>query len=189
MAQQSRTSMTHSSIDDDDKTMSIKVDGTVNGREISYNRRFDVRGMNGSQKDALKQRVFDSLGVGESPKPPKPPVPPAARRGPNGPVGPQDPEPSRRREHTSEHSDDDANKESVTFVCKTCTGNMKLEILGHNFGFTREAKTNKDRENPFPMTVDMAPGKYEYIYWQNSVQQMHLLFEVKAGEKNEVTVK
>jgi hypothetical protein len=173
MAQQSRRSSLRTSIDDDDKTMTISVDGTVNDREISYNRRFKVSGMSGSEKDALKNRVFDSLGVGE---PPKPPMPAAA---------PKPPTPPAPSGFSSTKSDD----ETVTFVCPTCTGRMRLEVLGENFSLTRETDSKKDKANPFPMTTTMRPGKYEYIYWQNGVQQMHLLFEVKAGQKNEVTVK
>lgn len=77
----------------------------------------------------------------------------------------------------------------MTFVCKTCAGKIRLEVLGHNYGYTHEMDTDKKSQNPFPMSIQMVPGKYEYIYWQNGVQQMHLLFEVKAGQKNEVTVK
>ena len=41
----------------------------------------------------------------------------------------------------------------------------------------------------FPVAIFLVPGNYEYVYWQNGVQQMHLLFAVRAGEKNVVTVK
>lgn len=180
-AQRSRMS---TSIDDDDRTMAISVEGTVNGREINYNRRFNVAGMSGTEKEALKSRVLDSLGVSappqplvvsSAPTPPTAPTPPAARS-------------SWSQSHSQTQSADDG-EEDVTFLCKTCTGKMRLEITGTNFSLSRETSTNKENEDPFPMTVQMAPGKYEYIYWQNGVQQMQLSFEVKAGQKNEVTVK
>lgn len=174
MAQQSRSAFTHTSINDDDKTLSIQVDGTVDGKEISYNRRFNVRGMSSDQKDALKARVFDSLGIGEPPKPPRPPKPP---------------KPARSYEDGSVHVDQSADEQAVTFVCKTCTGRMRLEVTGENFSLSRETDSRKEGDKPFPMTVSLLPGDYKYTYWQNGVQQMELPFSVKVGEKNEVTVK
>ncbi len=51
-------------IEDDGKTLSIQIEGVVNGREIRYRRTFDVAGMNDLQKDVLKCRVFYAQGLG-----------------------------------------------------------------------------------------------------------------------------
>ncbi len=51
-------------IADDGKTLSIQIEGVVNGREIRYRRTFDVAGMNDLQKDVLKCRVFYAQGLG-----------------------------------------------------------------------------------------------------------------------------
>lgn len=174
MAQQSRRINTN--IDDDGQTMAISIRGTVDGKKISYKHQFNVSGLSKAEKDALKARVLDSLGVAEPPKPPKPPMPPAAHKPPTPPASPG---------FSATKSDD----ETVTFVCPTCTGRMRLEVSGDNFSLTRETDSKKDKANPFPMTTTMSPGKYTYTYWQNGVRQMDLPFEVKTGQKNEVIVK
>ena len=51
-------------IEDDGKTLSIQIEGVIDGREIRYRRTFDVAGMNGLQKDVLKCRVFYVQGLG-----------------------------------------------------------------------------------------------------------------------------
>jgi hypothetical protein len=51
-------------IEDDGTTLSIKIDGFVNGREIRYNHAFNVADMNGLQKEVLKCRVFYAQGLG-----------------------------------------------------------------------------------------------------------------------------
>lgn len=75
-AQQKNVSINHS-INDDGKTLSIKVKGTVDGKPVDYSSTFDVTGMSKAQRDALKERVYDSLGL-PSPVAPVPPVPPIA---------------------------------------------------------------------------------------------------------------
>lgn len=57
-------------IDDDDRRLSIQIDGTKAGHTVQYARTFDVTGMSRSQKDALQDQVLDSLGLGDSPTPP-----------------------------------------------------------------------------------------------------------------------
>lgn len=170
MAQQSRTSNLRTSIDDDDKTMAIEVEGTVNGKPVSYNQRFKVAGLGEAEKEALKNRVFDSLGLGQAPRPPVVAAPPNS---------------SRRFESGETMTEE----QTVTFVCKTCAGRIRLEVSGTNFSLTRESNSKNEAEKVFPMTVPMAPGKYNYTYWQNGVQQMELPFSVKTGAKNEVLVK
>ncbi len=51
-------------ITDDGKTLSIKIDGFVDGREIRYSGTFDVTEMNDLQKGLLKCRVFYAQGLG-----------------------------------------------------------------------------------------------------------------------------
>ncbi|QJD78659.1 hypothetical protein [Spirosoma rhododendri] len=158
-AQTSTYSSTHSSINDTDKTLSIQINGQRNGREFAYNRTFDVRGLNKTQKEAIKNRVLDSLGLGENPPAP----------------------------HRPEAAINATGEVPVTFVCPTCEGRVKLMVSGPTT-ITEEfdAPKNKGR---FPRTLTLLPGEYQYEYWQNGVQQMRLPFTVKAGEGNEVKVK
>jgi hypothetical protein len=59
---QGNISITHT-VNDDGKTLSIKITGTANGKAIDYDRAFDVKGMRAVQKNALKDKVYDSLGL------------------------------------------------------------------------------------------------------------------------------
>jgi hypothetical protein len=74
-------------IDDNGKQLSIKVKGTINGKAVDYSRVFDVSGMAKEQKDALKERVFDSLGL-PMPVAPLAPLAPATPRAIVEPIAP-----------------------------------------------------------------------------------------------------
>ena len=50
-------------ISDDEKTLSIQVDGNENGRDIHLTKTFDVAHMNSLQKDLLKYQVFKAAGL------------------------------------------------------------------------------------------------------------------------------
>ena len=65
------------SINDDGKKMSITIKGDIGGKTVVYDRTFDVTGWTDKQKEKLKARIYDSLGL-EAPVPPKPPVAPRA---------------------------------------------------------------------------------------------------------------
>ncbi|KQS33490.1 hypothetical protein [Dyadobacter sp. Leaf189] len=71
------------SIDDDGKTMSIRVTGTIDGREINFSRSFDVAELSRDERTELRDEVMESIASGELdvPEPPQPveapaPVPP-----------------------------------------------------------------------------------------------------------------
>lgn len=149
-------------IDDDTKYMSIDVAGTQDGRLISYNQRFGVAGLTVRQREALKDRVLDSLGVSQASKPPRPPQPPAPPR-PEG--------------------------ESVTIRCESCKDQMRLEIYGTGYTLLHEADSRKERAGTFPMALALQPGTYRMIYRQNRVLQSQATFTVKSGEPNVVVVK
>ena len=71
---QKNISITHS-INDDGNRLSIIIKGTANGKPIDYNRVFNVSNMNTAERNALKERVYDSLGL-SAPTPPHPPIAP-----------------------------------------------------------------------------------------------------------------
>ncbi|GAA4410373.1 hypothetical protein GCM10023187_34860 [Nibrella viscosa] len=57
----------HQEINDNGKTLRIRVDAEQKGRaEIHYQRTFDVKGMSKEEKEALVSRVIDSLGIVEA---------------------------------------------------------------------------------------------------------------------------
>lgn len=52
------------SINDDGKTLQMEIKGQrVNGEKVKYKRTFDVSALSESQRDSLKTRVLDSLGI------------------------------------------------------------------------------------------------------------------------------
>ncbi|MBC8155480.1 MAG: hypothetical protein H7Z72_21540 [Bacteroidetes bacterium] len=159
VAQSSEHSTLRTEINDDDKTYSIKIDGDRNGKPVHYNRTFRVAGMSAAQKEAMKNRVLDSLGLGEAPPPPPRPI-----------------------------AEVNSGTAKVTFTCPTCTGKAKLSITGEGFSADREVEIEKNKPG-FPFELDMPPGEYQYTYWQNTVEQMQLPFTVKADQENTVKVK
>jgi hypothetical protein len=78
------------SIDDDGTTMSIRVTGTINGKEVDYAKTFDVSDMTREERAALRDEVFASLGAGklEAPAAPSAPSAPAAPSAPPSPPAP-----------------------------------------------------------------------------------------------------
>ncbi|MBD2751574.1 hypothetical protein [Spirosoma validum] len=70
------------SISDDEKNLSIRVNGTVDGKPIDYDRTFDVSSLNKSERDALRERILDSLNI----RMPEPPIPPTAPKAPEPPT-------------------------------------------------------------------------------------------------------
>lgn len=76
MAQKSSKSSLSETIQDDGKTLSVKITGDVNGRTVNYSNKFNVKGMSSAEKDALTKRITDSLGIKSSHQP-STPTPPA----------------------------------------------------------------------------------------------------------------
>lgn len=178
-AQTSRQSTTHSQINDDGKTLSIRVEGQVNGQSIDYQHTFDVARLSGPAKDALKQRVFDSLGIGEPPKPPLPPRPPL----PPASLG-------RSESDTSTGESDTDKDQNVTFRCETCTGKIKLTVTRstEDYSFERDTKIDSQKRF-FPYQLPLPAGEYRLTYYQNDVLQIQSTFTVKSGQENTVVVK
>ena len=187
-AQTSRQSTTHTQINDDGKTMSVRVEGQVNGRAIDYQRTFDVTRLSDRAKDDLKHHIFDSLGIGEPPRrsagavdSPKPPLPPTP------PTSPTSPGPLKSGSDGESDTDDEQN---VTFRCETCTGKIKLTVTRstNDYSFERDTKIDSQKRF-FPYQLPLPPGEYRLAYFQNDVLQIQSTFTVKAGEENTVVVK
>lgn len=82
------------SVDDDGKKLTIKVTGTIDGKEVDFDKSFDVEGLDKYEREALRERVLTSISSGnldlqlpkarceasasaDLPKPPAPPAPEA----------------------------------------------------------------------------------------------------------------
>ena len=89
IAQQKNVSINHT-IHDDEKTLSIKIKGTINDKPVDYSRTFDVSGMTKEQRDAIKRNVYDSLGLAD-PVTPRAPLHPLAPQFVIEPVAPVEP--------------------------------------------------------------------------------------------------
>ncbi|ADB40604.1 hypothetical protein [Spirosoma linguale] len=81
------------SINDDGKTLSIRINGTVDDKPIDYDRTFDVSGLNKDERNALREHILDSLHV-SMPEPPRirtarAPRAPMAPRAPLAPISPR----------------------------------------------------------------------------------------------------
>ncbi|GAB3905149.1 hypothetical protein GCM10028803_35600 [Larkinella knui] len=77
---QERSSISRS-INDNGKTLRIKIDVEQSSRAIHYDQEFDASGMSKEEKDALISSIQDSLGVHVVVSPPRAPKPPVAPRG------------------------------------------------------------------------------------------------------------
>lgn len=173
-AQTARQSTTHTQINDDGKTLSVRVEGQVDGRAIDYQHTFNVARLNDAAKDALKHRIFDSLGIGEPPKPPLPPTPPHPPQG-----GP-----------SVDSESGTGEEQNVTFRCETCTGKIKLSIIRSTDDYSFERATHIDSQKRFfPYQLPLPSGEYRLKYFQNDVLQIQSMFTVKSGQANTVVVK
>lgn len=165
-AQTSTSSNLNTSIQDDGKTLSIQVDGQRGEQPINYRRTFNVAKLSNTEKDALRKRILDSLGVGvpASPSPPTAPTPPGGTPA--------------------------TNAQTVTFQCTTCEGKIKLSVKSASENYAYERATKIDTEKPFfPHQLSLPPGDYKLTYYQNGVLQIQSTFIVKEGEKSTVVVK
>ncbi len=132
-AQKSVHSNLNTSINDDGKTYSIRIDGDRDGKAVRFSRTFDVAGMSREQKEAMKNRILDSLGLSEAPLTPAP-LQTGVKSG----------------------------TVKVTFVCPTCTGKTKLTLSGNGFSAERELDDKDKPAFPFTLEMPTGTYRYEY---------------------------
>ncbi|MEZ0540765.1 hypothetical protein [Fibrella arboris] len=160
--------------DNGNDKLSIQIQADrADGEQLRYNRTFNVAGLTKAQKDALKNHVLDSLGLGNTPPPQvtlTPPTPPTVGVSAGSPASA-------------------AGTETVRLVCPSCTDQMKLEISGTGYAYSRSQRSDREKAAFFPIDLPLEPGEYRLKYWQNGVLQMQTPFTVKAGAKNVITVK
>lgn len=127
-------------INDDGKTLSIRVNGTVDGKSIDYDRTFNVASLNLDERNALRERILDSLNISlpEPPVPPIPPVPPVPPVPPIPPIPPVPPVPPV-------HPEVSVNGGSHSMVWID-SGDSQTVAVGGKKPFTKEVKYNSDTE-------------------------------------------
>jgi hypothetical protein len=121
------------SIDDDGKTLSIRVTGTIDGKDINFERTFDVKGMSGEDRMALRDRVLDSIGSGNL-NLPEPPLPRATPKPATPPAAPE-PQP----ELGSSYSDD-----KDTHLVAVAEGYGNVPDQSQLQDFTKQIKVNQE---------------------------------------------
>ncbi|MBO9613984.1 MAG: hypothetical protein J7619_14870 [Dyadobacter sp.] len=157
------------SIDDDGKKLSIKVSGTLDGKDVDINKSFDVEGMSKEDREALRDKVLSSIAEGnlELPAPkgvckesvavappqrkPQPPVPVAAPE--------PEPEPSADERETMAFSSNEVNAEIVS----SGKGFIKEPASKYPKDFSKHVRYNSETGEMFIKYRFMKDGD-EYIY-------------------------
>lgn len=162
--------------------MSIQVDGVRNGKALNYKRTFNTANLSHSEQEALKNRILDSLGIGQPKNPPTLLTLPM----PSGGAMIQSPQPPIPPDNDAVSGD----KEAVTFQCESCTGKIKLSVdsVSEDYSFQRDTKVDGNKRF-FPYQLLLEPGDYRLVYYQNGVLQIQSTFTVKKGQANTVVVK
>jgi hypothetical protein len=188
LAQASRQSTTSTTINDDGKTLSVQVEGQVDGKSIEYRRTFDVAQLSRRAKDDLKHRIFDSLGIGEPVAPPRPVAPPEPPTRPRGGVYYTE---SDESGHDAGRDDAEVVAESnVTLKCASCTGKSRLVISRSTDDYSVERDTKAESQKRFfPYEIPLPPGEYQLKYYQNDVLQIQSTFTVTPGKDSTVVIK
>ncbi|UFH54226.1 hypothetical protein [Spirosoma sp. KNUC1025] len=132
---QKHTSLSRT-VNDDEKTLSISVHGTVDGKPLDYERSFDVSKLNTTERNALREHILDSLNI-STPEPPKPPVAAVA------PTAPESPKPPKAPRFDNNESITIINSEKQTV--SSTRGDAQTVAVGGKNPYTKEV--NYDPEN------------------------------------------
>ncbi|GAB4010015.1 hypothetical protein GCM10028808_19940 [Spirosoma migulaei] len=126
-------------INDDGKTLSIRVKGTVDDKPIDYDRTFDVSNLNKDERDALREHILDSLNV-SMPAPPRPPRAPRASLAPHAPMPPRAPIAPRALRSPESTAIISSDQETVSVT----NGDNQTMAVGGKHPYTKEVKYNSD---------------------------------------------
>lgn len=176
------------SIDDDGKKLSIKVSGTLDGKDVDISKTFDVEGMSKEDREALRDKVLSSIAKGNldlhapkgvckesvavathSPKrKPKPPVPPAA------------PKPS-----AGEWSDDGASDEGPGTMAFS-SNEVNAEMVSSGKGFIQEPASKYPKDFSKHVRYNSETGEM-FIKYRFMKDGDEYIYEktVNAAEKSE----
>lgn len=140
------------SIDDDGKTLSIRVTGTIDGKEIDYNKSFNVEELSKEERMALRDKVLDSIEAGNMnlPEPPKPRSAPTPEPGMG--MMKVSPEPVI-------YSSNDADPDELTQHNSSGVLNESVDKKG----FTKHVRYNPDSGEMF-LKYRFIKNNEEYIY-------------------------
>jgi hypothetical protein len=129
LAQHKTKQSLHQDIDDDGKTLTINISGTTGGKAIQYYKQFNVAGMSKQVKEAMINRITDSLGINRHNNPTVPPLAPA-------PVGARSVTSSV---HSSVHEHNDT-------LVVTITGTRNNAPLNYNRNFNVKSLSKQQKD-------------------------------------------
>ncbi|HEV7380772.1 MAG TPA: hypothetical protein VGN64_13325 [Dyadobacter sp.] len=140
------------SIDDDGNKLSISINGTIDGKNIHYDRTILVAGLTKKERKDITQEVFDSLGLG-SIEVPATPEPPRSRPAPRTFISPNDESTTNEIEtNRTEKLAGKPYRKEVKFDSETGEMHLRYEFMRNGEEFVYEktvnaaSKTDKQRE-------------------------------------------
>ncbi len=191
----STTSNLSTSISDDDKELSIQINGTSNGKKINFDKTYDISKMSKKEKKALVRSIEDSLGIKLNiDTPPVPPVPPIPPIPPVPPVPPVPPLPPIGPDAIGVYSAVDAKSQKSHFVkgmpeiqvsCENCPTKGRFSLISADKNNYVEYSFREEDKDVFPLIFKAKPGRYffKYNYEKTSFS------EILTLKKDDVIVK
>ena len=181
------------SIDDDGKKLSIKVSGTLDGKEVDINKTLDVDGMSQEDREALRDKVLSSIAEGNlelpAPKgvckesvavaPPKPKRPHASPA-PEASAEPSVVEPSADEPSAAEPSE--SGSETMAFS----SNEMNAKIISSGKGFIKEPASKYPKDFSRHVRYNSETGEI-FIKYRFTKDGDEYIYEktVNAAEKSE----
>lgn len=152
------------SIDDDGKTLSIRVTGTIDGKGVDFERSFDVEELTKEERMALRDKVLDSIEAGnmDLPAPPEP-------KSPSKPTPPAPPAPLEPMEPVIYSSND-----AKAHIWVSDNNNEKTSTIPGENGYTKQVRYNPESGELF-LRYRFNKQNEEFIYEKT----------VNASEKSE----
>ncbi len=185
------------SIGDDDKELTVRIDGTINGKRIHFDKTYDLA--DGSNRETKKRTILrsisDSLGI-ELNVTPVPPVSPISPVSPVSPMPPVPPLPPLEPDDMGVYSENVRqtrkphfikNVATIRITCEECPTSGEFSLISDDNNTVIYSFDGEDK-NVFPLIFKAKAGRYTFkqkFDKQNITQAMTL----KAGEVKEMKIR
>ena len=138
------------SIDDDGKTLSIRVTGTIDGKGIDFEKSFDVEELTKEERMALRDKVLDSIEAGniDLPSPPEP-------KSVSPPTPPTPPEPLEPVIYSS--------NDAKAHIWSSDNNNEKTSTVAGENGYNKQVRFNPESGELF-LKYKFIKRNEEFIY-------------------------
>ncbi|SEI44979.1 hypothetical protein SAMN05216327_101653 [Dyadobacter sp. SG02] len=173
------------SIDDDGIKLSIKVSGTLDGKEVDINKSFDVEGMSQEDREALRDKVLSSIAEGnlELPAPKTPCNESVAVASPKPKHKPRRPEPRIAPAPDAAVAEPSADEpETMAFS----SNEMNAEMISSGKGFIKEPASKAPKDFSRSVRYNSETGEM-FIKYRFTKDGDEYIYEktVNAAEKSE----